>query len=130
MDKNLKRYINDLALTLILGYSKDSCNADIKYSKIKLRMLNAIKNYATLRLKIMQNSKITEIEHTVLKQVFKLAIEQGCKKYNIVLSDDVKTILVDDYFQQLLNFIHELRCDLFIATLSFCERGEKIYESK
>ena len=127
MNKNLKRYINDLALTLIISQSS---NDSIKYSKLKLRMLNAIKNYVTLRLKIMQNPKVAEVEHAILKQAFKLAIEQGCKKYNIALSDDVKATLVDDYFQQHLNFIHELRCDLFITTLSFCERGEKKYESK
>lgn len=121
MDKTLKRYINDLALTLLIGECPDDKDHFINFSKLRLRMLGAIKNYATFRLKILQNPKITEVEHAVLKKAFKVAIETGCKKYDIRIPTEVQDKLVDEFFGALLEFIHEKRSDVFLIALNYCD---------
>lgn len=121
MDKTLKRYINDLTLTLLIGKCPDDKDRFINFSKLRLRMLGAIKNYASFRIKLLQNPKITEVEHAVLRKVFKVAIETGCKKYDIRIPDEVKEKLVDEFFEALLCIIHEKRSDLFMITLSYCD---------
>lgn len=121
MDKTLKRYINDLAITLLLGECPDDKDVFINFSKARLRMLGAIKNYASFRIKLLQNPNITKVEHKILKEAFRVAIDSGCKKYDIRIPDEVKNKLVDDYFEALLGFIHEKRCDIFMHTLYYCD---------
>lgn len=130
MDKTLKKYINDLTLTLLIGECPDDKDRFINFSKIRLRMLGAIKNYASFRIKLLQNPKITEVEHEVLKKVFRVAIDSGCKKYDIRIPDEIKDKLVDKYFGSLLCFIHVKCCDLFMFTLSYCDdQLRQTYES-
>lgn len=130
MDKTLKRYINDLTITLLIGKCPDDKDKFINFNKIRLRMLGAIKNYASFRIKLLQNPNITKVEHEVLKKAFRLAIDSGCKKYDIRIPDEIKDKLVDEFFGSLLCFIHEKRFDLFMITLSYCDdQLRQTYES-
>lgn len=130
MDKTLKRYINDLTITLLIGECPDDKDKFINFNKIRLHMLEAIKNYASFRIKLLQNPSITKVEHEVLKKAFRVAIDGGCKKYDIRIPDEIKDKLVDEYFGSLLCFIHEKRCDLFMITLSYCDdQLRQTYES-
>lgn len=130
MDRTLKKYINDLMVTLVLSKSSSIDDINVKFSKVRLRMLNAIKNYCALRIKLLQNKNITDIEHELIRKVAKVAIDSACKSYNITLPDKIKDTLVDDYFEQLLDFIHNIRCDVFSDCLKYCELGAKMYENK
>ena len=130
MDKTLKRYINDLTITLLIGECPDDKDKFINFNKIRLHMLEAIKNYAGFRIKLLQNPNITKVEHEVLKTAFKVAIDSGCKKYDIRIPDEIKDKLADEYFGSLLCFIHEKRYDLFMITLSYCDdQLRQTYES-
>lgn len=130
MDKTLKRYINDLTITLLIGECPDDKDKFINFNKIRLHMLGAIKNYAGFRIKLLQNPNITKVEHEVLKKAFRVAIDSGCKKYDIRIPDEVKDKLVDEYFGSLLCFIHEKRFDLFMFALSYCDdQLRQTYES-
>lgn len=130
MDKTLKRYINDLTITLLIGECPDDKDKFINFNKIRLRMLGAIKNYASFRIKLLQAPNITKVEHEVLKKAFRVAIDSECKKYDIRIPDEIKDKLVDEYFGSLLCFIHEKRCDLFMITLSYCDdQLRQTYES-
>lgn len=123
MDKTLKRYINDLTITLLIGECPDDKDKFINFNKIRLRMLGAIKNYASFRIKLLQNTNITKVEHEVLKKAFRVAIDSGCKKYDIRVPDEVKDKLVDKFFESLLYFIHEKRVDLFLYALTYCDEA-------
>lgn len=130
MDKTLKRYINDLILTLAVSQSNDKDDYKIDFVKLRLRMLQAIKNYSSLRIKILQNKSIVDIEHQVIKTTARIALDSACKSYNISIPSDIRDKLIDEYFEALLDFIHNTRCNIFMDCLSYSEAGIKLYESK
>lgn len=126
MDRTLKKYINDLTLTILLVFCPDKQDTFIDFKKVRLRMLSAIKNYVNFRLKLLRNPEIIKVEHKLIRKAFSTAVESGCNKYNINIPNEVKDKIIDDYFEQLLQMIHEHRVNIFMDMLAYCEANLRL----
>lgn len=118
MDKNLTQYIKDITTCSMIAKDK---NDEYKGSIIKLhkRFLKAIKNYATLRLKILQNEKVKEIEHKALTAAMKYAIKYAIKEYQLDVGTTDTDKIVDAIMPEVLDSVHNLRVDFFTSILEF-----------
>lgn len=116
----MKKYIKDLAVTLAIAYdNNDTFKGDKQ--KLRKRMLNAIKNYCNLRMKIMQNSTVQEVEHKAVIALVKIGLDSACKEYNLDIPKDTRDKIVDECMPQVLDAIHELRYSVFKDVLNFTD---------
>lgn len=118
MDKNLTQYIKDITTCELIALDKHD---NFKGSIIKLhkRFLKAIKNYATLRLKILQNEKVKEIEHKALTAAMKYAIKYAIKEYQLDVGTTDTDKIVDAIMPEVLDDIRKLRVDAFTYILEY-----------
>lgn len=119
MLRELKRYIKDITTVRMLALDK---NTLLRLDRLKLKrhMLTAIRNYSSLRLKLLQNDKIEVIEQKVMVSLVKSAAKAAIKNYNINLGDDDIDEVIDYILPQIMMVVHELRVDAFTYVLEFC----------
>lgn len=119
MLRELKRYIKDITTVRTLTFDK---NDEFKFNKLKLKrhMLIAIRNYSSLRLKILQNDKVEELEQKIIVSLVKSAVKSAIKNYNIDIGDDSIDQIVETIIPEVTVLVHQLRSDLFTYTLEFC----------
>lgn len=117
--KELKRYIKDITVVRLISLDR---NEEPKFNKAKLKrhMLTAIRNYASLRLKILQNDKVEELEQKIIVSLIKSATKSAINNYNINLGNDDIDKVVEYIIPQVTSVVHELRVDLFGYVLEFC----------
>ena len=127
MIKELKRYIKDIATVKTIALDK---NDEPKFDKLKLKrhMLTAIRNYSSLRLKILQNDKVEELEQKIIISLVKSAVKSAIKNYNLDIGDDSIDQIVEAVIPKVTTAVHQLRSDLFTFVLEFCTG--KLDESK
>lgn len=118
MIRQLKRYIKDLAI--------ERCIADdisevpkFNFKKVHRHFLSAIRNYASLRLKILKNEAVTEIEHKILITLIKAGVSYAIKEYKI----DVGTCDINSYVDKIapdvLKEIRQLRVKGFTLIVEY-----------
>lgn len=119
MLRELKRYIKDITTVRTLTLD---INDVPKFNKLKLKrhMLTAIRNYSSLRLKILQNDKVEEIEQKIIVALVKSAVKSAIKNYNIDIGEDNIDKVVETIIPEVTTVVHQLRSDLFIYVLEFC----------
>lgn len=119
MLRELKRYIKDIATVRTLTLD---INDVPKFNKLKLKrhMLTAIRNYSSLRLKILQNDKVEELEQKIIVALVKSAVKSTIKNYNIDIGDDNIDTVVETIIPEVTTVVHQLRSDLFTYVLEFC----------
>ena len=119
MLRELKRYIKDIATTRVIALDKNDAP---KFNKLKLKrhMLTAIRNYSSLRLKILQNDKIEDLEQKIIVSLVKSAAKSTVKNYNIDIGDDNIDKVVETIIPEVTKAVHQLRSDLFTCVLEFC----------
>lgn len=91
-------------------------------------MLTAIRNYSSLRLKILQNDKIEELEQEIIIALVKSAVKSAIKNYHIDVGDDSIDKIVETIIPEVTTLVHQLRSDLFTFVLEYCTG--KLDESK
>lgn len=118
MDKTLTQYIKDTTICKVIALDQNQVfKGSIK--KLHRKFLQAIKNYANLRLKILQNEKVKEIEHKALTAAVKYAVKYAIKEYSIdVGTTDIDSI-VDKILPDILDDVRTLRVDFFTTILEF-----------
>lgn len=119
MLRELKRYIKDIATTRVIALDKNDIS---KFNTLKLKrhMLTAIRNYSSLRLKILQNDKVEEIEQKIIVSLVKSAVKSAIRNYNIDIGDDSIDKVVETIIPEVTTVVHQLRSDLFTYVLEFC----------
>ena len=119
MLRGLKRYIKDIATVRTIALDR---NDEPKFNKLKLKrhMLTAIRNYSSLRLKILQNDKDEEIEQKIIVALVKSAVKSAIKNYHIDVGDDSIDEVVETIIPEVTIVVHQLRSDLFTYILEFC----------
>lgn len=119
MLRELKRYIKDIATvrTIVLDI-----NDVPKFNKLKLKrhMLTAIRNYSSLRLKILQNDKVEELEQKIIVALVKSAVKSTIRNYHIDVGDDSIDEVVETIIPEVTIVVHQLRSDLFTYVLEYC----------
>lgn len=126
MLRELKRYIKDVVTVRTLVFDK---NAIPKFNKLKLKrhMLTAIRNYSSLRLKILQNDKVEDLEQKIIVSLAKSAVKAAIKNYNIDIGEDSIDRVVETIIPEVTTVVHQLRSNIFTCVLEFCTG--KLYES-
>lgn len=119
MLRELKRYIKDVATVRALIFDKNDVP---KFNKLKLKrhMLTAIRNYSSLRLKILQNDKVEEIEKKIIVALVKSAVKSAIKNYNIDIGDDSIDKVVETIIPEVITVVHQLKSNLFTYVLEYC----------
>lgn len=119
MLRELKRYIKDVVTVRTLTFDKNDIP---KFNKLKLKrhMLTAIRNYSSLRLKILQNDKVEETEQKIIVALVKSAVKSAIKNYNIDIGDDNIDTVVETIIPEVTTVVHQLRSDLFTYVLEYC----------
>ena len=127
MLRELKRYIKDITTTRVIALDKNDVP---KFNRLKLKrhMLTAIRNYSSLRLKILQNDKIEELEQKIMVSLVKSAVRSTVKNYNIDIGEDSIDQIVEAIIPEITFVVHQLRSDFFIYVLEYCTG--KLDESK
>ena len=127
MLREIKRYIKDIATTRVIALDKNDVP---KFNKLKLKrhMLTAIRNYSSLRLKILQNDKIEELEQKIMVSLVKSAVRSTVKNYNIDIGEDSIDQIVEAIIPEITFVVHQLRSDFFTYVLEYCTG--KLDESK
>ena len=127
MIKELKRYIKDIATVKTIALDK---NDEPKIDKLKLKRhkLTAIRNYSSLRLKILQNDKVEELEQKIIISLVKSTVKSAIKNYNLDIGDDSIDQIVEAVIPKVTTAVHQVRSDLFTFVLEFCTG--KLDESK
>ena len=127
MIKELKRYIKDITTAKTIALDKNDVP---KFNKLKLKrhMLTAIRNYSSLRLKILQNDKIEELEQEIIIALVKSAVKSAIRNYHIDVGDDSIDKVVETIIPEVTTLVHQLRSDLFTFVLEYCTG--KLDESK
>lgn len=119
MIRELKRYIKDITTVRMITLGKNDLPKCDKL-KLKRHMLTAIRNYSSLRLKLLQSDKVEEIEQKIIVSLVKSAAKAAIKNYNINISDDCIDELINYILPQIMEVVHELRVDAFTYVLEFC----------
>lgn len=119
MLRELKKYIKDIATVRMISLDKNDVP---KFNKLKLKrhMLTAIRNYYSLRLKILQNDKVEELEQKIIVSLVKSAVKSAMKNYNIDIGDDSIDEVVETIIPKVTTAVHQLRSDFFIDVLEYC----------
>ena len=119
MLRELKRYIRDITTTRVIALDKNDVP---KFNRLKLKrhMLTAIRNYSSLRLKILQNDKIEELEQKIMVSLVKSAVRSTVKNYNVDIGEDSIDQIVEAIIPEITFVVHQLRSDLFTYVLEFC----------
>ena len=119
MLRELKRYVKDVTTVRMISLDK---NDKPKFNKLKLKrhMLTAIRNYSSLRLKILQNDKVEELEQKIIVSLAKSAVKSAVKNYNIDIGDDNIDTVVETIIPEVTTVVHQLRSDLFTYILEYC----------
>ena len=119
MLRELKKYIKDIATVRVIALDK---NDTPKFNKLKLKrhMLTAIRNYSSLRLKILQNDKVEELEQKIIVALVKSAVKSAIRNYHIDVGDDSIDEVVETIIPEVTIVVHQLRSDLFTYVLEFC----------
>lgn len=119
MLKELKKYIKDITTVRMIALDKNELP---KFDRLKLKrhMLTAIRNYSSLRLKLLQNDNIEEIEQKIVVSLVKSAAKAAIKNYNINIGDDNIDKVVEYVIPEVTTVVHELRVDAFTYVLEFC----------
>ena len=119
MLRELKRYVKDIATVRMISLDK---NGEPKFNKLKLKrhMLTAIRNYSSLRLKILQNDKVEEIEQKIIASLVKSAVKSAIRNYHIDVGDDSIDEVVETIIPEVTTVVHQLRSDLFTYVLEYC----------
>lgn len=119
MLRELKRYIKDITTVRMIAldiYDKP------KFNKLKLKrhMLTAIRNYSSLRLKILQSDKVEDLEQKIVVSLVKSAVKSAIKNYNIDIGNDSIDKVVETIIPEVTAVVHQLRSDLFTYVLEYC----------
>ena len=119
MLRGLKRYIKDIATVKTIALDRNDIP---KFNKLKLKrhMLTAIRNYSSLRLKILQNDKVEELEQKIIVSLVKSAVKSAIRNYHIDIGDDSIDKVVETIIPEVTTLVHQLRSDLFTYVLEFC----------
>lgn len=119
MLRELKRYIKDIATVKTIALDRNDVP---KFNKLKLKrhMLTAIRNYSSLRLKILQNDKVEELEQKIIVSLVKSAVKSTINNYHIDIDDDSIDKVVETIIPEVTTVVHQLRSDLFTYVLEFC----------
>ena len=119
MLRELKRYIKDITTTRVIALDKHDV-PKFKRLKLKRHMLTAIRNYSSLRLKILQNDKTEELEQKIMISLVKSAVRSTVKNYNIDIGEDSIDQIVEAIIPEITFVVHQLRSDLFTYILEYC----------
>ena len=119
MLRELKRYIKDVATVRMISLDK---NDKPKFNALKLKrhMLTAIRNYSSLRLKILQNDKVEDFEQKIIVALVKSAVKSAIRNYHIDVGDDSIDKVVETIIPEVTAVVHQLRSDLFTYVLEYC----------
>ena len=119
MLRELKRYIKDITTVRMISLDK---NDEPKFNKLKLKrhMLTAIRNYSSLRLKILQNDKVEDLEQKIIVSLVKSAAKSAIKNYYIDIGDNSIDKVVETIIPEVTTVVHQLRSDLFTYVLEYC----------
>lgn len=119
MLRELKRYIKDITTVRMISLDRNDVP---KFNKLKLKrhMLTAIRNYSSLRLKILQNDKIEELEQKIVVSLVKSAVKSAIKNHNIDIGNDSIDRVVETIIPEVTTVVHQLRSDLFTYVLEYC----------
>ena len=119
MLRELKRYIKDITTTRVIALDKNDVP---KFNRLKLKrhMLTAIRNYSSLRLKILQNDKVEELEQKIIISLVKSAVKSAIRNYHIDVGDDSIDEVVETIIPEVTTVVHQLRSDLFTYVLEYC----------
>lgn len=119
MIRELKRYIKDITTVRTIALDRNDIP---KFNKLKLKrhMLTAIRNYSSLRLKILQNDKVEELEQKIIVALVKSAVKSAIRNYHIDVGDDSIDEVVETIIPEVTIVVHQLRSDLFTCVLEFC----------
>lgn len=116
----LHKYIKDLAIAQSLNYSD---NLDVKVNNIKEFALKATKNYCQLRLDILQNKKIQEVELKVLTRLIIAGVKYAATKFNLQYTKEMDTI-AKELTETILSQVHNKRSKIFQTLLNYGDTFE------
>lgn len=119
MDKNIKKYIQDVTTGYTLRYfagdTKDNFETYLK--KVKSLTFSAVQNYCKLRLKLLTNEKIMDVKAKVIEKLVNVAIAYAIKEYNI----DVSSTLAEEYTAKIVpavvDDVTQLKIEMFKSLL-------------
>ena len=116
MIRQLKKYIKDVATCYYLSYVDNVPETKEVKDKIRKRMLSMIRNYCSLRLKLLKNENIEEIEIKVAQALIKAAIKAAAKEFEVSLPDNIDEY-VDKVTKPILVYVHAKRIKVFTILL-------------
>lgn len=124
MIRQLKKYIKDVATCFYLSDADDIPKTKEVTDKIRKRALSMIRNYCSLRLKLLKNEKIEEIEIKVAQALIKVAIKSAAKEFEVSLPDNLDEY-VDKVTEPILSFVHTKRGEVFTTLLELTDAQSK-----
>lgn len=123
MESSLKRYIKDITKAKLYKYYLPLTKLYIDRQKIKKFTLSALRNYASLRIKLLQNDKLMEVEEELIIVMVKAVVTSTLKDQKYPQKEIDKAI--DYILPEVLKELNTLRYNIFIELLEFANRASK-----
>ena len=124
MIRQLKKYIKDVATCFYLSDVDRLPKTKEIIDKLRKRALSMIRNYCSLRLKLLKNEKIEEIEIKVVQTLIKAAIKSAAKEFEVGLPDNIDEY-VDKVTEPILQYVHTKRGEVFTTVLELTDAQSK-----
>lgn len=120
-DKSLiRKYIKNLTTVIIVK----RYNSDVDINKFKRFIISCLRNYCSLRLRILQNDKIKDVEFKIIIACIKAGIKYAVKEYNVDIKDEDMDKIIEYILPELLDEIHKQRANLFTQALELIQNYE------
>lgn len=120
-DKSLiRKYIKNITTVIVIR----RYNKNIDINKFKRFIINCLRNYCSLRLRILQNDKIKDIEFKIIIACAKAGIKYAIKEYNVNIKDENIDNILDYILPELLDEVHKQRANLFTQALELIQNYE------
>ena len=119
-EKRLKKYISNLATVEAFAYDTNPYfNFDI--NKARRYFIQGLRNYCELRLNLMSNPEVIQVEHALATAAIKAGIRYAVQHYNINLGTYTVDEIVEKIAPRILSDVHNLRYDTFKIILGYCD---------
>lgn len=120
-DKSLiRKYIKNLTTVIVVK----KYNSDVDINKFKRFIINCLRNYCSLRLRILQNDKIKDVEFKIIIACAKAGIKYAIKEYNINIKNEDIDKVIEYILPELLDEVHKQRANLFTQALELIQNYE------
>lgn len=121
MDRTLKRYIRNSAVIHTMATLVANTDGNTERRKLKSFALKALSNYAKLRLKLLNNQRLMDVEQKAVIEAIKLGIKYSMKELGMQINTATIEEAVEKIMPDVLDDIHTLRVNLITKLLEISE---------